>query len=154
MSVSFSSDNICDELIPSTGNDVQQSNPSDHECLSIGDEVLRIGHVQYQKGWYEFGDGEEHLMIPLRVKVVVPIVYVHPPRVVVRKYSAGEEDEHARSQASLECQPSQVLDGFVKNYNTDDNGGPHFQWIRRGVEVHVLVRGHSRLVRTWKKVYF
>lgn len=50
MCISFSLEHIMDKLIPSPGNDVQQSNASDSECLPVGNDVLRISHIKYKQG--------------------------------------------------------------------------------------------------------
>lgn len=95
---------------------------------------------------YDLGDGEEQLVIPLAVKVIVVVVQVGPPRVVVREYGGQEQHNHTVAGRPFHQQPDQILVAFVQHYDAADNQDPDADRVGRGIEVQVLVGGNALLV--------
>lgn len=89
---------------------------------------------------------EEQLVIPLIVVIVVVVVDVRPPGIIVREDGEQEEQQHRVAHTLLQDQCDEPLDALVKCNYRKDGKYPHLEAVRRRIEVHVLVRGHSRLV--------
>lgn len=87
-------------------------------------------------------------MIPLTVELVIVVVDVRPPAVVVREYRHHKQHDHRVAHLVHHHQPHQPLGALVQRYDADHHQHPNLERILRGIEVHVLVRGDARLVRT------
>ena len=71
--------------------------PHDDDDLSRRREVVFVDQVKDQHRRDHLGDGEEELVPPLAVEVVVVVVEVRPPGVVVRVDGREEENGHVRT---------------------------------------------------------
>jgi len=114
--------------------------------------ILLIRQRNDPGGRYQLGDGEEQLMIPLGVEVVVPVINVNPPRVIIGEQSGREEEHHGLSQSLFDRQFRQMLHCLVKRNHSDDDEYPYFQHVRSGIKVHVFVRSDTGFVRACEKV--
>lgn len=85
MCITLPSDDICDKLIPPTSQNVQNGYCSNTKCLSMSYGIFIVRQVDNHDSRYYFSYGKEQLVIPLGVKIIVPIIYVHPPRVIMWK---------------------------------------------------------------------
>lgn len=99
--IAFPSDNILEELIPAGSQNMQNRYRDYGKRLSASYRILTIRQMEDPEGGYQLGDREEHLMIPLGVKLIVPVIYVHPPGVVVREHGGREEQHHGISESLL-----------------------------------------------------
>lgn len=148
--VTLPSDDILEKLIPSARHDVQKGYRGDAERLSVSYGILLVRERHHPGGGYQLGDGEEQLMIPLRVEVVVPIINVNPPRVIIGEQCGREEEHHGLPQSLLHRQFRQILHRLVKRDHADDDEYPYFQHVRSGVEVHVFIGSDTGFVRAFK----
>lgn len=83
MRVALSSNDVHEKLIPSTSHDMQQSYRGNAERFSMSYGILLIRKVNDPTGGYQLSDSKEQLVIPLGIKIVVPIINVNPPRIII-----------------------------------------------------------------------
>jgi len=146
MRVALTLDDVHKELIPSAGHNVQEGYRRYAKRLSMSYGVLLICQMNDPAGRYQLGNGEEQLMVPLGVEIVVPVVDVDPPGVVVGEEGSREQEHHGVSESLFDRQSHQVLHRFVKYDHPNDHQHPYLKHVRGGVEVHVLVGSDARLV--------
>jgi len=90
MRMAFSPNNILEELIPSASHNMQKSYRGYAERLSVSYGILFVRQMNDPGGGYQLGDGKEQLMVPLGIKVIVPVINVNPPRIIVGEQSGRE----------------------------------------------------------------
>lgn len=152
MRVALSSNDILEKLIPPTSHNMQKGYRGNAERLSMSYRILLIRKINDPGGGYQLGDGKEQLVIPLGIKVVVPIININPPRVIIGEQSGREEEHHRLSESLFDRQSRQVLHCLVKRDHSDDDEHPYFQHVRSGIEVHVFVGSDTGFVRACKKI--
>lgn len=105
MRVALSPNDILEKLIPPGSQDVQNGYRDYSERLPAGHGILVVRQSDDPEGGYQLGDGEEELMVPLGVKLVVPVIDVDPPSVIVGEHSGRKEQHHGVSESLLNRQP-------------------------------------------------
>ena len=76
-------DDIGPELIAGRSNDVNQGNIDHSQQFRPSESSGLIAHENDQYAGQDLSHGKEELMIPLEVKVIVPVIEVTPPSVVM-----------------------------------------------------------------------
>lgn len=64
----------------------------------------------------------------------------------MREDGKEEQEHHRVTHALLQDQSNETLDALVQGNYSEYGQYPHLEAVGRGIEVHVLVGGHSGLV--------
>ena len=144
---------VADELVRAAHRDVDHVDRHHGRNLPRRDVVAPVTQIQNDDGGDDFGDGEEHVVLEVRVEGLVVVAEERPPAVVVRVHVDEVEREHRPPDRSSSEQRDEVLDALVAHQDEDDGQSPDFESLRCGVEINMLVRdGAWVFVTTWKLI--
>jgi hypothetical protein len=143
----LSENDVPNELIPARGEDVEEGNVGDDEHGKGCNWLPSIKEPKHAHCGNELGNGEEELVGPLVIEVVVPVVPCHPPGIVVGVEGAEEEEAHCAPELPLEKETNDSFEALVYRDEGYHGEGPHFKRVPGAVEVDVLVVGDTGLVR-------
>ena len=77
------SNDISPKLIAGGSDNMDEGDVDHSQQFRPVEGPRRVAHEKHEDGRDEFGHGEKQLMVPLEIKVIVPIIEITPPAVVM-----------------------------------------------------------------------